>query len=140
MAGIGQLPDHIAPVWAFGGGDFIIVRLGVELAEAVVMPAGEDEILHARSLGGGHPRVRVEPGRVELFVEVVINLDRDLRAARLVSASLAAARPADLGAFEAHRPPVDEQAKPRLAPPFYAFGNRRCAGRGFGGSRLRGVE
>src|SRR5208283_2580916 len=102
--------------------------LGVEFTEAVVMPAGEDEVFHAGGLGDGHPSVRIEIGGIEVAVEIVINLDGDLRAGRPVSAPLAAARPADLGALEADRPPVDEQAKSRLAPPVEPLGARRRAG------------
>ena len=58
------------------------------------------------------PTRGVELRRVELLVEVVVFLDRHL----------GAARPADLGALEAHRSPVDEHAEPRVTPPGEPFG------------------
>ena len=140
VAGSGQFFDDVPMEWAVGGGDLVAVRLGVEFAEAVVVPAGEDEVFHAGGLGDGHPRVRIEIGGIEVAVEIVINLDGDLRAVRPVAAPLAAARPTDLGALEADRPPVDEQAKARLAPPVEPLGARGRAGSRGGGFRLAGVE
>ena len=55
VAGIGQFLDHVAAERAVGRGDLVVVGLGVEHAEAVVVPAGEDQVLHARGLGDGHP-------------------------------------------------------------------------------------
>ena len=54
---------------AGGVGRAVIRLLRVEQAETVVVLRREDDVLHARVLGGGHPFARVELLRVEGLVE-----------------------------------------------------------------------
>ena len=92
------------------GHDVVVGCRAVPQAEAVVVLGGDHQVLHPRGLGGARPRVGVELLRVEALVEVVVFLDRDLPPPR----------PADLGALQAHRPPVDEHPEAHVLP----LGNR----------------
>ena len=99
MTGVGQFLDHIA----FEGriADLVFGHFAVEHREAVVMLAGEDQILHARVFGELNPFVGVELDRIELLVEIVVNLNGDRAGASVISPStLAAAGPSDLGALD----------------------------------------
>ena len=64
-----------------------------------------------------------EIGRVELPVEVVVDLDGNLALVRALGIGVGA-RPTDLGFFEADGAPVDEEAKAPLGPPAEALGIR----------------
>ena len=75
----------------------------------------EDHVFHAGRPGEGHPFLGVEFDRVELLIEVVVDLDRDLALA-LYAAPLPAARPADLCSPQADRAPMDEHAEVHVLP------------------------
>ena len=107
---VGQFPGHVALERRVH--DVVVAQLRGVHREPVVVLGHQRDVLHARFLGQGHVLLGVELDRVELLVEVVVNLDRHLPAAR----------PADLGALQAHRPPVDEHAEAGVDPPLHPLG------------------
>jgi hypothetical protein len=115
VAGVGQLFDHVAAERRFGARDLVVGEPGIEHAEAVVVLGGEHHVSHAGGFGGLGPLAGVELDGIEPLVEIVVDLDGD-RALASAAPPFAPARPADLGALEAHRPPVHEQAELELPP------------------------
>ena len=111
-AGVGHLAGHVPLERRVG--DLVVGQLRVEQAEPVVVLGGQYEVFHAGRLGQGDPVVGVEERRVEPLVEVVVHVDR----------RAGPARPADLLAGEADRPPVDEHAEPHGLPPRHGGGVR----------------
>ena len=113
--------------------DVVVRHLRVPEQEAVAVLGRQHHVLHARGLGDGHPLLRVELRRVELLVEVVVDLDGNRALVRALRIGIGP-RPTDLGLLEADRPPVDEHAEPPVGPPLQPFGirPRQRAGRGFG--------
>ena len=59
-----------AAVWASGGGDAVVGVGGVEVAEAVVMFCGKDDVFSSGLFGDAGPFVGIEIRRVEGCVEV----------------------------------------------------------------------
>ncbi len=143
-AGIGEQSDDVLAVGRFRAGDLVVGEFRIELAEAVVVLGGEDQVLHAGVFGELHPLVGVELHRVEHAVEVVVDLDRHVAGLFLrASAAFAAARPADFGAHDAHRTPVNEHAEAKVFPAFDGGFGRSGVGasgaaRGEGGQRRGG--
>jgi hypothetical protein len=87
-------------------GDLVIRELRIEVAESVVVLAGEHQILHAGVRGELHPLVGVELDRVKDAVEVVVDLHRDVAGVGVVPpAPLSGPRPTDLRADDAHGGP-----------------------------------
>jgi hypothetical protein len=67
---VGQLSDK---VFAVGRVHDIPVRLfGVPIAEPVVVPRDERDVLHARFFGHGHPFFRIKQLRVENVLQLVV--------------------------------------------------------------------
>jgi len=97
LAGVGELLEHVPLEWRVA--DVVVRVLRRPDAESVVVLGGDDEVLRAGGFGHPDPLLGVERSRVEALVELVVFLDRHLRATR----------PADLRALEAHRPPMNEQ-------------------------------
>ena len=93
----------------------------VEQGEAVVMLAGDDDILHAGRLGEPHPGLRIVLGGIELLgiLTIVGHGDLLMQHDPLADAvgPLAIMRPGRHGVDA----PVDEEAKAGLAPPGHAL-------------------
>src|SRR6266404_5845612 len=92
MAGRRQFFDYVASEWAFrrrnlvniGGTDVghVICGRRIEHAESIVVTGGEHHVFHPGGLRDSYPLVGVEIRWIELFVEIVIDIGRDLRATR----------------------------------------------------------
>ncbi len=117
-AGGGQFLQRIA-LERRGVHDVVRAGLGAVHREAVVMLAGDDDVLHAGVLGHLHPLLGIELHRIELRGQLLVLLDRDLGPVHdpLADAGDLLALPFPGG--NGIQPPVDEQAELGLAEPVH---------------------
>ena len=118
-AGIRQLGQRIAPV---RGGVHDVVRAARRAiqGEAVVVLGGDHQVAHARLHGEIHPRLRIEPYRVELLRQGLVFRARNALAEHdpLADAIHRLTLP-DAGR-NGVQAPMNEHAEARLAPPAQA--------------------
>ncbi len=120
--------------------DVVLADLGVIHGEAVVMLAGDDDVLHAGVLGHLHPGIGVELHGIELLGAAVrIRVTGILAWFMIHSPIPGMALPFHSPAGMAVEPPMNEQAELRLAEPFHPLVLGRLLGRRAGrGDRQSG--
>lgn len=116
---LGELLEGIA-MEGSGGDDVEGIDLGVEHGEAVVMLGGNDDVLHAGSLGEGNDVMRGEAGGVELLCEAFVVGDGDGEIVHDPLTDVGGALTVPLACGDGVEAPVDEHAEAGLAPPGHA--------------------
>ena len=121
-----QFGDNVTAKRRVGTGDLVIGQRRVKVAKAIVMLGGEDQVAHPSIFGDLHPFCGIELSWVEFFVQIVVLLygHRAWWRGEVEAAPLAAARPADFGADQADRSPMNKEPEARRAPPLEAVGLR----------------
>jgi hypothetical protein len=99
--------------------DIVIIDFRMPETEPVTMLGCEHHVFHAGRPGYCDPLLRIERNGIELFIEIIINIDGYFAGSGFFySPPQSSAGPAYLRPFKADRSPVNEHSEPRFAPPF----------------------
>ena len=90
--------------------------MGTPKQESVAVFVGEHHIFHAGGSGDADPLGGAEIGRIELPVQIIVNVDRCGSIVWAIGIGIGA-RPTDFLSRKAHGPPMDEHAEPGIPPP-----------------------
>ncbi len=117
-----QLGNNVTAKGRVRTGNFVIGQRRVKVGKAIVMLGREDEVAHPCIFGDLHPCCGIEMNWIEFFVQIVVLLygHRAWWGGEVQATALAPARPADFGANQADRSPMNKQAEARRAPPLQA--------------------
>ena len=129
LARVGQFLERIA-MEGRGVVDVVLADRRAIHGEAVVVLAGDDDVLHAGVFGHLHPCFGIELHGVELLGELFVFLHRNLGAIHDPFADAGDRLAFPLAGGNAVEAPVDEQAELGFAKPFHLLVLGHFGGRG----------